>query len=95
MFDVGFSEILLTLLVALVVLGPRRLPTAARYVGLMVRKARAQWFAVKAEFEQELAAEDLKRSLRETQQALRDAEDEIRRGADSVQREVTEHRDER
>ena len=79
MFDVGFSEIILILVVALVVLGPERLPKAARYTGLMVRKLRAQWYAVKSEFENEIADEELKRSLRETQAALRSAQSELQR----------------
>ena len=63
MFDIGFSELLIIAVVALVVLGPERLPKAARYTGLWVRKARAQWYSVKAEFEREMAADELKRSV--------------------------------
>ena len=43
MFDIGFGELLLIAVVALVVLGPERLPKAARFAGLWVRRARAQW----------------------------------------------------
>lgn len=63
MFDIGFSELLVIAVVALVVLGPERLPKAARFAGLWLRKARAQWYSVKAEFERELAADELKRSV--------------------------------
>lgn len=63
MFEVGFSEILIIAVVALLVLGPERLPKAARMAGLWARKARAQWFAVKLELERELAAEELRGSL--------------------------------
>ena len=63
MFDIGFSEILLIAVVALLVLGPERLPKAARFTGLCVRRARSQWDSVKTEFEREMAAEDLKRSI--------------------------------
>jgi len=63
MFDIGFSELVLIAMVALVVLGPERLPRAARFAGLWVRRARAQWYSVKAEFEREVAAEELKRSV--------------------------------
>lgn len=63
MFDIGFSELLLIAVVALVVLGPERLPKAARFVGLWVRKARAQWYSVKSEFEREMAADEFKRSV--------------------------------
>lgn len=65
MFDVGFSEMLVIAVVALIVLGPERLPKAARLAGLWVRRARAQWYSVKAELENELDAEELKRQLRE------------------------------
>lgn len=70
MFDFSFGEMLVVALVALVVLGPERLPKAARFAGLWVRKARAQWHAVKNELEQELANEELRRSLDEARTAL-------------------------
>ena len=70
MFDFSFGEMLVVALVALVVLGPERLPKAARFVGLWVRKARAQWYSMKNELEQELASEELRRSLAETRKAL-------------------------
>lgn len=78
MFDIGFSELVVIALVALVVLGPERLPRAARFAGLWVRRARAQWYAVKSEFEQELAADELKRSLRDTRETLHEAGDALR-----------------
>ena len=64
MFDVGFSELLIIAVVALLVLGPERLPKAARFAGLWVRRARAQWVSVKAELERELASEELQRHLK-------------------------------
>lgn len=73
MFELGWVEIGLVGIIALVVLGPERLPKAARFAGLWVRKARAQWFAVKAEMERELAAEDLKASLQAEREAIREA----------------------
>ena len=88
MFDVGFSELLVIAVVALLVLGPERLPKAARFAGLWVRKARAQWNSVKAEFERDLADDDLKRSLRETQDALRDAHASLRNAGVGLQQEL-------
>ena len=66
MFDVGMGEIGLIAVVALLVLGPQRLPGAARTAGALLRKARQSWQSVRAEIERELAAEELKRSLQET-----------------------------
>jgi len=78
MFDIGFSELVVIALVALVVLGPERLPKAARLAGLWVRRARAHWYAVKSELEQELAADELRRSLRDTKDALRETGESLR-----------------
>jgi len=63
-FDVGFSELMLIAVVALLVLGPERLPGAARTVGALLRKARASFEAVKAEVEREVRDEELKRVLK-------------------------------
>jgi sec-independent protein translocase protein TatB len=65
MFDVGMGEIGLIAVVALLVLGPERLPGAARTAGALLRKARQSWQGVRAEIERELAAEELKRNLKE------------------------------
>jgi sec-independent protein translocase protein TatB len=73
MFELGWLEIGIIGVIALVVLGPERLPKAARFAGLWVRKARAQWFAVKSEMERELAAEELKASLQAEREAIREA----------------------
>ena len=72
MFDIGFTELLLIAVVALIVLGPERLPKAARFAGLWVRRARAQWYSVKSELEREVAAEELKRSLHDAKRAAED-----------------------
>lgn len=71
MFDVGFSELLIIAVVALVVLGPERLPKAARFAGLWVRKARAQWYSVKSELELELAQEEMKKHVQEAENSLK------------------------
>src|SRR4249919_703488 len=88
MFDIGFSELLVIAVVALLVLGPERLPKAAHFVGLWVRRARAQWNSVKSEFERDLASEELQRSLRETRESLRQAEEHIRGGAAAFKTQI-------
>ena len=92
MFDIGFSELLVIAVVALIVLGPERLPKAARFAGLWVRKARAQWYSVKSEFEREMAADELRRSLADPARELRDdlaqAGRDVRDAAADVDRDV-------
>lgn len=87
MFDLGFTELLLVAVVALIVLGPERLPKAARFAGLWVRRARTQWNSVKSELERELAAEELKRSVQETRDAMHDIGDSLRASGDEARRE--------
>ncbi len=65
MFDVGFSELLMVALVALIVVGPERLPDLARTAGRWIGKARHFVGAVKTEIEREIKAEELKRILDE------------------------------
>lgn len=94
MFDLGFSELLLIALVALIVLGPQRLPKAARFAGLWVRRARAQWHSVKSEFERELADEELRRTLQDTRTRFEDTAGALRqdleRTGDAWRRETEE-----
>ena len=81
MFDLSMAEIGVIGVVALLVLGPERLPKAARTVGFYVRTARQSWYSVRSEFERELAAEELKRSLKldEVHATLEDTAKDLRR----------------
>ncbi len=95
MFGIGTAELMIIALIALVVLGPEKLPKAARFAGLWIRRARAQWYSVKSELERELAAEDLKRSVRDAQRSIadvgtqmRDAEQHARSSLDDVRKEA-------
>lgn len=60
MFDVGFSELVLLAIVALVVLGPEKLPHAARVAGAWVGRIRRTISTVQAEIEREVSAQELK-----------------------------------
>lgn len=90
MFELGWIEIGIIGVIALVVLGPERLPKAARFAGLWVRKARGQWFAVKAEMERELAAEEIKASLKAEREAIRDAVQQLDEEAKGVRSALDE-----
>lgn len=87
MFDVGMGEVGLIAVVALLVLGPERLPVAARTVGAVLRKARQSWQSVRSEIERELAAEELKRSLKETTASI-DPTRELNEALQSVKADV-------
>lgn len=64
MFDIGFWEILLITVVALLVVGPERLPRMVRVAGLWLGRANASLQSVRSEIARELRAEELKQALK-------------------------------
>ena len=83
MFDIGFGKLALIAVVALLVLGPERLPRVARTAGALIRRARNSWASVRAEIEREIATDDLKRSIREVADAV-DIRADVNAAANSI-----------
>jgi sec-independent protein translocase protein TatB len=65
MIELSLGKMVLLALIALIVLGPEKLPGAARTAGALLRRVRSGWDNVKAEVERELEIEEIKRSARE------------------------------
>ncbi len=72
MFDFGFWELVLIAVVALLVVGPERLPGVARQAGLWVGKARRFMSSVRSDIEREIQAEELKKVLNQQQNELKE-----------------------
>ena len=77
MFDVGFWEILLILILALVVIGPERLPGAARTAGMWFGKARRYIEGVKSDVEQEFDVSEFKRIIHNQEVQLNELQSKI------------------
>ena len=84
MFDVGFWEILFILVLALVIIGPERLPGAARQVGFFVGKARRYIEGVRSEVEAELDVGEFKRILHNQEVQINELQQQIKAGVDTV-----------
>ena len=63
MFNIGSFEVLLICIIALLVLGPERLPCAVKTAGLWIGRFRRSFYKVKAEIERELNADEIRRQL--------------------------------
>lgn len=63
MFDIGFFELLVVAIVGLLVIGPERLPETIRTVSLWVGRLKRALASTKAELEQQLGADDIRRQL--------------------------------
>ena len=91
MFEIGFTEMLLVGVVALLVLGPERLPVAARTLGRGLGQAKRAMGMLRSQIERELNAEALNKELDAA--PLRQLEQELRAGV-SLQPQATRQADE-
>ncbi|HEX5960628.1 MAG TPA: Sec-independent protein translocase protein TatB [Rhodanobacteraceae bacterium] len=90
MIELSFSKLLLLAVIALVVLGPEKLPKAARMAGAMLRRLRVGWESVRSEVERELEMEEIKRAAREAAMQAESLQNAARDAAHSAQASVND-----
>jgi sec-independent protein translocase protein TatB len=78
MFDVGFSEILVIAVVALIVIGPERLPKVARTMGHLFGRMQRYVNDVKADISREMELEELRKLQTDMQDAARSLESTVK-----------------
>jgi sec-independent protein translocase protein TatB len=88
MFDVGISEIMVIAVVALIVLGPEKLPKTARTLGHLFGRLQRYVGEVKADINRELALEDLKKLQAEVNSAATDFQESINASAKEVENNI-------
>ncbi|MCP4767755.1 MAG: twin-arginine translocase subunit TatB [Gammaproteobacteria bacterium] len=88
MFDIGFTEMMLIGIVALVVIGPERLPGVARTAGKYVGRLKRFMTTVKADVEQELRADELREILSQQQKELDSLKDTISDAGKTIEKEI-------
>ena len=88
MFDVGFSEMLVIAIVALVVIGPERLPKVARTAGVLFGRLQRYVAQVKADINREMEAADLGKVKSEFEEAARTLKSAIEAQAADAEREM-------
>ena len=99
MFDIGFWEILVIALVALIVVGPERLPKLVIVTGLWIGRAQASLHAIKTDISRELRAQELKDALNKTNQTMSDMnqtihiDESLQENKKTAQKEETDKKD--
>lgn len=88
MFDVGFSEMVVVAVVALVVIGPERLPKVARTLGHLVGRMQRYVNDVKADINREMELEELRKLKDEFQRSAQSVEQSIHGGIAQAEAEV-------
>lgn len=94
MFELSFGEILLVTTVALIVLGPERLPAVARFLGRMVAKVQHLVNNVKAEITAEVGLNEFKQVRDELQSSAEDFRQDLNREAEQLRQTEREIRQE-
>jgi len=88
MIEISLGKLVLLALIALIVLGPEKLPHAARTAGALVRRLRSGWDSVRAEVERELEIEELKRTAREAAARAEALQADMNKAARDTREEV-------
>lgn len=85
MFDFGFSEMGIAAVIALIVLGPERLPRVARQLGQWIGKLQRYVSDVKADINRQMDLEDLRKLQTEVSSAAKEVESSVRSAVDGAQ----------
>ena len=84
MFDVAFSELVVIAIVALIVIGPEKLPKVARMLGVLAGRLQRYVANVKSDIEREMQFEDLQK----IQQEIKQGAEQVRAGAKEVENSI-------
>lgn len=84
MFDIAFSELVVIAIVALIVIGPEKLPKVARTIGTMVGRMQRYMAQIKEEVNRESRFAELQKLQQEIQQATESAQAGLKSGVDYI-----------
>ena len=90
MFDISFMELLVISVVALIVIGPERLPTVAKTLGHLYGRGRNFVYSVKTDIHNEMRMEELKKMQSTLEETVQSVENSVRQNVNQVQMTVTD-----
>ena len=91
MFDIGFSELLLIAVVALVVIGPERLPGVARNIGRFAGRLQRYVNDIKRDFNREIEFEEIRRLQQEMESTVQSMQESMRVVETTLKQDVERH----
>jgi len=90
MFDISFMELLVISMVALIVIGPERLPTVARTLGHLYGRCRNFVYSIRTDIHNEMRMEELKKMQSSVQETVQSIEDSVQQGADHLKTTIAD-----
>lgn len=94
MFDISFMELLVISIVALIVIGPERLPAVSRTLGHLYGRCRNFVYAIRTDIHNEMRMEELKKMQSSVQETVQSIEDSVQQGVDHLKTTVTDGKSE-
>jgi sec-independent protein translocase protein TatB len=88
MFDIAFSEVMVIAVIALIVIGPERLPRVARTLGHLFGRMQRYVNDVRADIQREIELDELKRLKQDVEESARSIEQAVSREFDAARDEV-------
>lgn len=90
MFGIDFSELMVILVIALIVIGPERLPKVARTLGMLWARAQRYVNGVKSDIARDMAIEEFRQLQQKMQQEASSLEQSLKQASQKVDHEVRE-----
>lgn len=91
MFDISFFEIMIISIVALIIVGPERLPHVARTLGHLMNRCRQFVYSVKTDIHNEIRMEELKNMHNDVQETVHAIENSVRKEIDEIKSTTQTH----
>jgi sec-independent protein translocase protein TatB len=88
MFDIGFSEIVVIMVVALIVIGPEKLPKVARTLGLLFGRAQRYVNGVRADIERDMQLDEVRKIKQNIEEEVKDITNSAQQAVQSVDQHV-------
>ena len=85
MFDISFMELLVISIVALIVIGPERLPAVSRTIGHLYGRCRNFVYSVKTDIHNEIRMEELKKMQSSVQDTVQSVKDSVQQGINQLE----------
>lgn len=90
MFDISFMELLVISMVALIVIGPERLPTVARTLGHLYGRCRSFVYSIRTDIHNEMRMEELKKMQSSVHETVQSIEDSVQQGVNHLKTAITD-----
>ena len=89
MFDIGSTEFLFIIIIAIIVLGPDKLPEALKTTGRLIGKAKRMWRDATADIRRELELEEMKEEMQKYKEELRKLQEQVNKDANEINKGLT------